>query len=1668
MEKVGHYTLREKIHETGHSVIYRGYKDEESQPVIVKLLKTLYPSPSEIARFRQEYELIKSINLDGVIKTYDLISEDDRFVLILEDFNGVSLKSLLNQNGPFDLNSFLNMSAKIAHILGGLHMQKVIHRDIKPHNILTNQDTGMVKITDFGISTVLTHANDEIFNPEFIAGTLAYMSPEQTGRMNRGVDYRTDLYSFGVTLYEMITGGTPFTSHDPMELIHSHIAIMPEPPDAKDPGIPMMVSDIIMRLLSKNPEERYQNGFGLEADIRECLRRFHEKRKIDAFELGTHDISNRFLIPTKLFGRENDIATLISGFNTVAVHEERTAVMVVSGAPGIGKSALINEIYKPIVARRGYFISGKYEQFRRDKPYSAIIQAFQALIKQILSESEHKIGLWREKILEAVGNSGKLIIDVIPEVELIIGKQPELPVLDPEESRNRLNFVIVKFVSIFSRQEHPVVLFLDDLQWADLASLQFLKTILTGSNLNYFYLIVSYRDNDESETHQVVDVLTYLTKHGLKVDRITLGALKLHDIRNLLTYFLKCSDAEGLALAEIVAKKTGGNPFFITTFMLTVYNEKLIVHEGVRGWRWDAEKINRMQMTDNMVDMLAMRIGKLSENARDVLTICACIGNRFDLETVAAVRGTSVYHALVDLTEAIGEEMVSQMGDLYVFHHDRIQEAAYSLVPDNEKSALHYRIGQLTLEDADENDRQKKLFYIADQLNLGVNMITDGKEKEHLARLNLESGIKAKESAAYHPSRHYLQTGIDLLDKDSWNTQYKLTLSLYTEMVEVCYLLGDFPAMNTMADVALKNAHHILDKERIHFNRINALKAQRDYVGAIHMALPVLREYGLRLPKNPSQLRVSPTLFKTMIKLHGVTLEKLLAMGGKTKNEKEVKIISMGHIMATLGHAAFFINPNLFGLVALKGLNLSFKMTTYSEDVPFAVAAFGVMRLAGFGDIDGAYTLGNMALAMAKALNLRKMESRLYFVHNMLIRHWKEPLKNSIEGGMEGFRIGKETGDLEYASWNLHIYATIGTLLGKELTEFEREIAKHNSLIHDMNQDSVRTLNSEVWQTILGLMGRTGDPLKIKGEVFDEDVIVPQWIEEQNRPALAVYYLLKLFLQFVFGDFSLPLTYSSLYLKYRDAIIGCPPDGYFPLLDSFARFHALSKVPWPKRLLYLGRIRLNLWKLKRWAGYCPENKLPLYYAVHTLWDMHRGKNISRTLAKAELLIKTAREHHDIIIEAVANEMTGGYILSLDETAASKHFLGKLHKGTKAHQFIASLKNERAKHYLTAAHRCYAKWGAIGKIKQLRALYPEMFGPLESLNEKADGGTSTTTSKSTILSLDISSVMKASQAISGEIVLSNLLSKMMTIVMENAGAQRGYLILASEGELTIEASNDVDTGESKVMQSVPVGEFDGLSLSIVNYVHHSGDDVILGNAGKDGPFVNDPHIMSKKCKSVLCMPILNKGVLTGILYMENNLSVDAFTPERLEVLRILSAQAAISIENARLFELATTDGMTKLYVHRYFQRLLDIEIKHSRRDNTELALIITDIDNFKSFNDTYGHQLGDLVLKRVARAVKSTLRSEDIAARYGGEEFVVILPQTNAQQAMAIAEKIRADVAALVIPHESSQLNVTISLGVAVFPIHAVEKDELIRFADAALYASKHSGKNRVTLYSPIH
>ncbi|MCX5848881.1 MAG: diguanylate cyclase [Deltaproteobacteria bacterium] len=1664
MEKFANYILLEKINETRNSIIYRGHKENESQPVIIKILKTMYPTPSEIARFKQEYNLVKKLDIENIIKILDLVENNDKYAIIEEDFGGVSLKEILKTK-ELGLKSFLQISSKVSETLGLIHKKNIIHLDIKPDNILVNSQLSEVKIADFGISAVLTHANDQLYNPDVIEGTLSYMSPEQTGRMNRGVDYRTDMYSLGVTFYEMLTGEVPFKSKDPMELIHSHIARHPYPPSDLIPSISPVLSAIILKLLSKNPEERYQNCLGLMADIDECLNQLDKKGVIDEFLIATKDISIRFNIPRSLVDREEERDALMKSFEQAS--NGASEMMLVTGQPGIGKSALVNEIYKPIVAKKGYFIFGKYDQFRKDVPYSAIIQSFQGLIRQIIAESEEKIQTWKEKLLSAVEPNGKVITDVIPELELIILKQPDVPLLGPEESQNRFNMVFQKFVNVFTTQDHPVALFLDDLQWADQASLNLLENIMTSQETKYLFLIGAYRDNEVSHVHPLTLALNEIRKKGRNINTITLGPLDVTNINLIIMNVLACSTERSMPLAELINKKTAGNPFFVIQFLKNIYDNHMLELNVKTGWEWDINKIREMQVTENVVEFMAEKISRFPKNTQEILKICACIGNRFDLESLSVVSGKSIDETLADLTSAVQEDMVSLYGNMYRFHHDRIQEAAYSMIPENEKAEMHYRIGNNVLKKTDSKHLNEKIFYIVDQLNRGIRLVTGTDEMVRLATLNLQAAQKAKKSTAYASASSYLKTSIGLLPDYCWASHYELTYSIYKEAIECEYLNLNLSDAEKIFDIVVKNAKSNIDKANVHSLMIALYTTQGNYKDALRVGIEGMKMVGFKLPQNPSDARLGLELLKLRLKFGRKKIEDLIDMQyipepkNLTHMEELVteylrlhpshsfinptlelrETLSYAYLAIHTGTVAFYYNPNLFAYIVINGIYLLMEWEVNFEYSPFAYIAMGSIVGSSLGFYQHGYRFGSAALKLNEKIADTKNRCRVEFAFPMFIQHWQKHAKYDLDYYRNAYKHGIETGDLIFSGHSVNLLGMTRIMLGDNIDNILEEYGKYKDFQLGGKDPFIARNYSENTRMCLCLKGLTEARGSLNGDGFNEDEQANYYKSENNMLGTFYFSLVRLRINYLFGELSKCRDLASVMHQLAGGKIAL---GNLHIPEFYLYYSLTLTASYPdagfmERILYKIRLQLNQMKMRTWAKSCPENFQHKYDLVAA--EIMAMKGHYRKAQKLyHAAIEGAKQNGYLHIEAIACERLAIFYL------------------------VGSDKDE-ANLLMQRAYRCYTSWGASAKAKELEEKYASLI-PAEQKQYSTGtitmtGSTDTTSSSSM---LDLSTVMQVSQVISSEIMLDRLLQKIMHMSIANAGAQRGYLILESDGELIIEASEDVDKDEFRVMQSMALKECTGLCLAIVNYVHRSGKDVILGNAVQEGPFMNDPYIMRTRCKSILCTPILNKGILTGILYMENNLTTNAFTPERLEILQIISAQASISIENARLFELATTDGMTKLYVHRYFQLLLDQEMKRSRRHNKQVALIMMDIDNFKAFNDTYGHQLGDKVLKEVASAVKKNSRTEDVAARYGGEEFVLILPETDARQAMIAAEKIRASVAELEIPYGHQKLHVTISLGVSTYPEHAGEKEALIHTADEALYKSKNRGKNCVSLF----
>ncbi|MCA1993527.1 MAG: serine/threonine-protein kinase PknK, partial [Coleofasciculus sp. S288] len=1100
------YELGTLIHESANTLVYRGRRKSDNLAVVLKILKRDYPTPTELTQYQHEYEILRKLNLNGVIKAYGLQESQNTLVIILEDFSGESLENLMVSR-RVTLPEFLSLAIKITNSLGFVHAANIIHKDINPSNIVYNSGTGQVKLIDFGISMVLSRENPAIKNPNVLEGTLPYMSPEQTGRMNRLLDYRTDFYSLGATFYKLLTHQLPFEVTDAMELVHCHIAIEPVPPAQVNNEIPKAVSNMVMKLLAKTAEERYQSAWGIKADLEKCLNQLQGAGTIDEFPLALHDFSDKFQIPQKLYGREQEIETLMAAFERVGVYgcaaeHRRSELVLISGYAGIGKTSLVQVLYRPITRQRGYFIAGKFDQFQRNIPYSAVIKAFQELVRQLLTESESQLNEWREKLAAALEPNGQILIDVIPEVEWIMGKQPAAPGLPPAESQNRLMLVFQNFIQVFTKPEHPLVIFLDDLQWADVASLNLMKLLMTASDSQCLFLIGAYRDNEVNANHPLMLTLNDIQKSEVIVNHISLSTLNLLDINQLISDTLNCTLAKAQPLAELVLEKTNGNPFFINEFLKSLYLEKLLefnppqsatsrfttsshsislsngrTEGNQEGWWWDIEKIKARSITDNVIELLAHKIQKLQSETQQVLQLAAAIGNSFDLLNLAAVTQRSPSETADLLREGIIEGLVSardgynairerslQTSNVklqheashsssspiaieYKFAHDRIQQAAYSLIPEADKPAIHRQIGQLLLQHTPLEQREQKIFSLVNQLNFGIKLITSQNERDELAQLNLMAGRKAKASAAYEPAFNYLLVGIKLLilpqsplakekreRESSWLHQYDLTLALYVEAAEAAYLSGDFEQMERFAQQVVQNARSLLDQVKVYKVKIEAYTGQNKLLEAVTTGVEVLARLGVKFPKKPNKLQIYLGWLRTKLALAGKPINALINLPLMTDPNKVAAMQILGSIATTTYLAA----PSLYPFVVFKQINLS---VNYGNAIESACgyAAYGLFLCGIVGDIESGYQFGKLALRLLEQFDTPDLKAMTINVVYNFIMHWKESIRVTLNPLREAYRIGLETGDLEFAAYSAHVRSVKLYLIGQELTSLEQE-----------------------------------------------------------------------------------------------------------------------------------------------------------------------------------------------------------------------------------------------------------------------------------------------------------------------------------------------------------------------------------------------------------------------------------------------------------------------------------------------------------------------------------------------------------------------------------------------------------------------------------------------------
>ena len=1514
------YSITEKLYTGSRTAVYRAQPENQQHQVVIKVLQHEYPSFSELVQFRNQYTIAKNLDIPGIVRPLSLEPWRNSFALVMEDSGSISLKEY-SQDKYLDWLEVLTIALQLTEILHHLANNRVVHKDIKPANILIHPNTGTVELIDFSISSLLPKEIQELKNPNVLEGTLAYLAPEQTGRMNRGIDYRTDFYNLGVTLYELLTGELPFECEDALELVHCHIAKQPIPPHQLNQNIPETVSKIILKLMAKNAEDRYQSALGIKHDLEACIHQGKETGTVAHFELAQRDVSDRFLIPEKLYGREAEVTQLLAAFERIA--KGNTELILVVGFSGIGKTAVVNEVHKPIVRQKGYFIKGKFDQFNRNIPFLALVQSLRDLMGQLLSESDLQLQQWKSNIFDAIGDQGQVIIEVIPELEKIIGKQPTVAELSGSAAQNRFNLLFSKFIQVFTTKEHPLVIFLDDLQWADSASLNLMKLLMSEANQGYLLLIGAYRDNEVFPAHPLMLTLDEIAKSEGKINTITLSPLPEENINDLVSDTLSCNSQVAQPLTELVYQKTKGNPFFTTQFFLGLYGEGLINFNFKLGhWQCDISQVRQRALTDDVVKFMAGLLQKLPTQTQNTLKLAACIGNQFDLGTLAIVCEQSKEDTANSLWRALQEGLILPQSEAYKFFqggekdeqraegitvgyrflHDRVQQAAYSLIADDLKNKTHYQIGKLLYKSIPKARLEDEIFLIVVHLNQGLELLGDRYEKKELAQLNLTAGKKAIQATAYAAAFEYLSVGLELLPKNCWTEDYKLALSLHEELALANYLNGNLSQTQSCIKTVLEQAQTTLDKAKVCEISILSLLSQHKLQEAVREGLDILEMFGIQFPQNPAdELQPAFEAMKANLAAANLYVENLLEL---PKNQDPVTL-AVARIMNRLYPAFFSTNINLFTLALFRVVDSALR---HGNDpfIPFAYGCLGFIIQINFNNRQLGFQFGQLAIDLLNKLDAKEIKGRTIQVFYGHVKAWQSHLNETIAPLLEGYQSALEAGDLEYAGYDITMYCYHSYFAGVELSTLEATMKScYTTTKETLNNTRALHWQAMFYESVLNLRGKTVNSSPLQGTVGNEEEAISIFRQQSDYILLNNIYLNKMILSYLFEDYAAAVEWAKLAEENIHGIVAMCTFPVFYWYDSLIKIAYLHKVEGDEYVTLWEKIASNQEKFPQWMDDAPMN----YTHKFNLVEAEKHRVLGQKLEAMELYDKAiagAKENQYIQEEALSNELAAKFYLNWG-------------------------KEKIAAGYMQEAYYCYARWGAKAKTQDLEKRYPNLLQPIQPQPqiELTAQNNSNYLSKKTITSttnavgqFDLAALMKASRTLSQEIDSDRAINNLMQVILENAGADTVALMLFNDERLTLEAQ--IINGKIQPKESIFVKETDKLPQQIINTVKHTQIALISDDARHETRYQRDSYIQKYQPRSLLCLPLQDRGKFIGILYLENNQSKGAFTSDRVEVLSLLCAQAAITLENARLYQQA--------------QQALKLERELHEMQQTQLQLI----------------------------------------------------------------------------------------------------------------------------------
>ncbi len=1578
------------IHESGPRVIYRALRQVDGMEVILKTLLASYPKKQDVAELRREFRIAEKLNIDGVIRVYSLVTYgEDNLAIEMEPF-GLSLADLMAQRKgrPLSLDRCYSIAIRLAQILGYLHEQDFVHKDIIPSNILIEPESGELRLIDFGICSELSRERQSITLSRRLEGSLPYISPEQTGRVNRDLDYRSDYYSLGVTLFELLTGELPFSADHPLEWVHCHISRPPLEAHQVIGDVPEPLSRIVSKLMSKNAEGRYQSSYGLITDLERCRNACARTTSVGHFELGQADVSRKFRIPQQLYGRETEMEQLEALFDDVA-HGAKELCLV-SGNAGVGKTVLVNELGKLIVRGRGHLIQGKFDQFQQSSAYHAISLAFRSLVQLLLGESRHRLDMLSEALREVLGPNGQLVIDLVPELKLIIGEQPPVPELPPTEAQNRFQIVILNFVKVFADEDHPLVIFMDDLQWSDVPTLNLIQRLITARELNHLFVIGAYRSNAVDTSHPLRVRIDQIRKTR-ELTELSLQPLVRADVDRLIADTLHCDQKSSQSLSDLIYQKAQGNPFFIKELLRSLNEDGKIAFSPEAGcWDWDMDAVRDSEVGENVIDFMVASLRRLRESTQQALQLAACIGNTFDLRMLSIIHECSMQQTSIGLNEAFERNMVIPLNEsykfidldatggngvgatnpTYKFQHDRVQQAAYALIDADRKQAVHLSIGRLMQRHGTDQEIEERLIDIVGHLNAGRKLIEDPRERRKFACLNLKAGIKAQRSSAYDSALRFFYIGHELLPDDAWEKDYDLILALSKELQQCAYLTADYAVADEWTETMLKHARTPLVKAEI----LSARTRQYATIGkmreSIQAAIAGLSLLGIDLIETPGFDDIADEVAQVQVNLGGRSLSDLIDAPELTDPAAQVAI----RLLMEIFPAAFLSGSgDLFPYLVLKSVNLSLCHGNSPESA-FAYAAYGMLLCGALNDTALGFEYGKLAVAMNERFDDIALKSRIIYVYAMFIHHWSNHWSSMTPWFLKGIEAGYQSGDLLYLAYSAQDCIIWDPAL--DLETASREQRKYLAIVKDCEYQDSLDSGTLFLQMQLNFQGLTEGLYSMNDTSFDEARCVEGMRQRRFMTGIANYHIYKAEIHFFYDDYQGALEHVRVQDELIASSMSLPQLVRFYILAFLTRAGLYPDMDAAQQEETLERLQADHRQMAMWADNCPENfdHLRLLMEAELARLADRMPDALRLYEQAISAAKASEFRRD---EALANELTAKYLFNVGLSKAAEGYLG-------------------------AAYYLYYRWGARRKVEHLEQQFSQLLhSPLATRGGAvAMQVLAATTRVLDSAVLDMSSVVKASQTISGEIDVEQLLKTTLQIVLENAGGQKGYFVVREGKQLVIqahsEAGRDADTSSHAVPMPVQVpGEDPLLPVSVINNVLRTGTSLVLNDATESGRFATDPYIVEHQSKSVICIPIFRHGQFRAVLYMENNLTTGAFTQERVEIVNLLSTQASISMENARLFEdqLRLTEAQQRFVPGQFLESLGHHDIAQVGLGESvarEMSVMFADLRDFTPLAERLGpHAVIDLLNQYFSRLNKPITEAGGFIDSYSGDEIMAL-------------------------------------------------------------------------------